>query len=63
MSKGTIAVSPSPRETNTMNRLNDEPRGTGLDNWVERTCSYLRSRTADHWLMFAAGLLLGAVLG
>lgn len=45
-----------------MNRLNDEPRGAALNSWVERACSYLRSRTADHWLMFAAGLLMGAVL-
>lgn len=35
----------------------------GADRWAERTCSYLKSRTADHWLMFAGGLLLGALLG
>lgn len=35
----------------------------GFDRWVERTRSYLKSRTADHWLMFAGGLLLGALLG
>ena len=35
----------------------------GSDRWVERTRSYLLSRTADHWLMFAGGLLLGALLG
>ena len=34
-----------------------------LDRWVERTRSYLKRRTADHWIMFAAGLLLGALLG
>lgn len=34
-----------------------------LDRWVERTRCYLKSRTADHWLMFAGGLLLGALLG
>lgn len=34
-----------------------------FDRWVERTCSYLKSRTADHWLMFAGGLLIGALLG
>ena len=34
-----------------------------FDRWVERTRSYLKSRTADHWIMFAAGLLLGALLG
>ena len=40
------------------------PRGAeSLDRWVERTRDYLRSRTLDHWLMFAGGLLLGALLG
>lgn len=34
-----------------------------FDRWVERSRSYLKSRTADHWLMFAGGLLLGALLG
>jgi len=34
-----------------------------LDRWVERTRCYLRSRTVDHWLMFAGGLLIGALLG
>ena len=34
-----------------------------FDHWVERTRSYLRSRTLDHWLMFAGSLLLGALLG
>jgi hypothetical protein len=24
---------------------------------------YLRSRTADHWLMFAAGLVVGMIVG
>lgn len=28
-----------------------------------RLRAYLRSRTADHWIMFAAGLVLGVVLG
>ncbi len=30
---------------------------------VERFFAYLRSRTAEHWIMFAAGLVLGVVLG
>ncbi|MEQ9607966.1 MAG: hypothetical protein RLN99_09895 [Kiloniellaceae bacterium] len=34
----------------------------GFDRWVERTRIYLKSRTADHWLMFIAGLVLGALL-
>ena len=46
-----------------MNRWNDEPRnhpqdGWQPDVWVERTRAYLRSRTLDHWLMFAGGLLI-----
>lgn len=55
-----------------MNRWNaafdEDPRGNRpggsdpLDRWVERTRAYLRSRTLDHWLMFAGGLLLGAIL-
>lgn len=32
------------------------------DGWAERARRYLRSRTADHWLMFFAGLLIGALL-
>ena len=34
----------------------------GCDRWVERTRSYLLSRTADHWLMFIGGLLIGALI-
>lgn len=47
-----------------MNRWNDtsERAAPGYDRWVERTRAYLRSRTADHWLMFIAGLLLGALV-
>jgi hypothetical protein len=37
-------------------------RAGSADRWVERTRLYLRSRTADHWLMFLAGLLLGALI-
>jgi hypothetical protein len=32
------------------------------DRWADRARRYLRSRTADHWLMFVAGLLIGAIL-
>ena len=63
----------NPRESaKTMNRWNDASEThrpgsarscQGSDRWVERTRSYLLSRTADHWLMFAGGLLLGALLG
>jgi hypothetical protein len=30
---------------------------------AERFLGYLRSRTADHWLMFAAGAVLGLMVG
>ena len=29
----------------------------------EQLVGYLRSRTADHWLMFAAGVVLGLTVG
>lgn len=54
-----------------MNRWNDASdrrtaysprREQGLDRWVERTRLYLRSRTVDHWLMFVAGLVIGALV-
>jgi hypothetical protein len=35
----------------------------GFERVVEQVTAYLRSRTADHWLMFAAGLVLGLLLG
>ena len=34
-----------------------------FDRWAVRARAYLRSRTADHWLMFIGGLLLGALIG
>jgi hypothetical protein len=46
-----------------MNRFNDAPQSRRFDSWVERALAFLRSRTADHWLMFAGGLLLGALFG
>ena len=54
------------RENRTeMDRWNDtygrRDRQAG-DGWAERARRYLRSRTADHWLMFFAGLLIGAIL-
>ena len=48
-----------------MNRWNDtfeRRHPQPADGWAERARRYLRSRTADHWLMFMAGLLLGALL-
>lgn len=34
----------------------------GFDHWVERTRLYLKTRTVDHWLMFVAGLVIGALI-
>lgn len=34
----------------------------GFDHWAERTRLYLKSRTVDHWLMFVAGLVIGALI-
>jgi hypothetical protein len=36
---------------------------TGFERIAERALAYLSSRTADHWLMFAAGLAIGLVVG
>ena len=46
-----------------MNRWNEASQERPMDRWIARSCAYLRGRTADHWLMFAGGLLLGALLG
>lgn len=49
-----------------MNRWNDtygQRHPQPGDGWADRARRYLRSRTADHWLMFMAGILLGALLG
>jgi hypothetical protein len=32
---------------------------TAFERITEQAMAYLRSRTADHWLMFAAGLVVG----
>ena len=29
---------------------------------VDQLGAYLRSRTTDHWIMFMAGLVIGAIL-
>jgi hypothetical protein len=36
---------------------------TGFERVAERAMAYLRSRTADHWLMFVAGLVVGMIVG
>lgn len=35
----------------------------GFHRFAEALIAYLRSRTAEHWVMFLAGLALGALLG
>jgi hypothetical protein len=52
------------------NEMHDSMRGygarserTGFERVSERAMAYLRSRTADHWLMFAAGLVVGMIVG
>lgn len=43
------------------------PAGPGRTDRMQRLgenlVAYLRSRTAEHWIMFAAGLALGVLLG
>ncbi len=36
---------------------------TGFERVAERVLDYLRGRTADHWLMFLAGLAIGLIVG
>ncbi len=36
---------------------------TGFERLAEHALAWLRSRTADHWLMFAAGAVLGLIVG
>ncbi len=49
------------------NEMDDSVRGyggrTGFERTVERVLNYLRGRTADHWLMFLAGLAIGLIIG
>jgi hypothetical protein len=36
---------------------------TGFERAAEHALAYLRSRTAEHWLMFAAGVVIGLLVG
>ena len=36
---------------------------TAFERMAGRGLAYLRSRTAEHWLMFAAGVVLGLMVG
>ena len=49
-----------------MDRYGYEQRGAAggtLPRMGEALAAYVRSRKAEHWIMFAAGLVLGALLG
>lgn len=50
-----------------MSRYEYEQAGSDHQGTVQRLAeaavAYLRSRKAEHWIMFLAGLGLGAVLG
>jgi hypothetical protein len=35
---------------------------SGFERIAEQGLAYLRSRTADHWLMFLAGLVIGLII-
>ena len=36
---------------------------SAFERIAEQALSYLRSRSADHWLMFLAGLAIGVIIG
>jgi hypothetical protein len=41
-----------------------ERSGRGVfERTAEQVLSYLRRRTADHWIMFLAGLVVGLIIG
>ena len=41
----------------------DRDRRTGFERIAASALDYLRSRTSEHWLMFAAGLVVGLMIG
>ena len=36
---------------------------SAFERVADQALAYLRTRTADHWLMFVAGLVLGMLIG
>jgi hypothetical protein len=46
----------------SMRGYGDRNGRTAFERVAERALSYLRSRTADHWLMFLAGLVIGLII-
>jgi hypothetical protein len=47
----------------SMHDYDNRSARTGFERVAERALDYLRSRTTDHWLMFAAGLVIGLLIG
>ena len=35
---------------------------SGFEDVLQRLLDWVKSRTADHWLMFAIGLIIGLIL-
>ena len=46
----------------SMRGYGDRNGRTTFERVAERALSYLGSRTADHWLMFLAGLVIGLII-
>ena len=44
-------------------RMGTYDQRSTFERSAERFLGSLRSRTADHWLMFVAGLVLGMLIG
>jgi hypothetical protein len=38
-------------------------RTDGFERAGSRIVDFLRSRTADHWIMFLAGIMVGMIVG
>ena len=43
--------------------MGDRGGRSALERIGERIQDYLSSRTADHWIMFLAGAVIGLILG
>jgi hypothetical protein len=54
---------PRHRGASMHDRMGTYDQRSAFERTAERFLGYLRSRTADHWLMFAAGVVLGLMVG
>ena len=50
-------------DTRLDHNSNNGAARTTAERLLDQFLAYLRTRTADHWLMFLAGLMLGVWLG